>query len=50
MTTTSLPAIACTSWCSNGTGHTDVTHPDDQACMSRRQSVELTAMPLVTLP
>ena len=42
-----LPAIACTAWCSDGTGHTDAWHPIDQSCMSGLHDLDLTAMPLV---
>jgi hypothetical protein len=42
-----LPAVDCAPWCRDGHGHTDAFHPDDQACMSETQSVDLTAMPRV---
>lgn len=32
--TLSLPPIDCTPWCTEGTGHTDAGHPDDQWCSS----------------
>ena len=42
-----LPAVECAAWCAYGDGHTDVTSPEDQACMSLVETVDLTVMPLV---
>ncbi len=43
-----LPAVDCTPWCHDGTGHTDALHPDDQWCYSGDRTVKLTRMPVLT--
>ena len=46
-TRSTLPAVVCAPWCSQGDGHTAVHHPEDQYCISEEQRVELaSAMPL----
>src|SRR6478735_2170176 len=47
--TQTLPAVACARWCRDGKGHTDALDPDDQACISDEQTVELTTEPHVRL-
>ena len=42
-----LPAVTCTSWCLDGTGHTDAPFPEDQVCRGATVEVELTRRPLV---
>lgn len=42
-----LPAVACTPWCVDGTGHTDAHYPEDQVCRSETIEVELSRPPLV---
>jgi hypothetical protein len=46
---TTLPPIVCTSWCQDGTGHTDAWHPDDQLCIGELQRIPLSLYPLVRL-
>jgi hypothetical protein len=43
-----LPAVECTPWCEDGTGHTDAWHPDDQWCYGPSRTVTLSRMPLQT--
>ena len=43
-----LPAVDCTPWCHDGTGHTGALHPDDQWCYSDDHTVKLTRMPVLT--
>ena len=42
-----LPAVACTPWCVDGSGHTDAVFPEDQVCRGETVEVELTRQPLV---
>lgn len=46
-TVPALPAVACTPWCVDGTGHTDSHYPEEQVCRSETVEVELSRPPLV---
>jgi hypothetical protein len=44
--TETLPAVRCTSWCEDGSGHTDAWPPDNQWCYGPLYVVKLTRMPM----
>lgn len=49
LATPGLPPVECADWCAygDGNGHAGARHVEDQACMSRSDRVDLTAMRLV---
>jgi hypothetical protein len=38
---TALPPVVCTPWCTDGTGHPDVSDSDEQFCRSASRVVDL---------
>jgi len=47
-TTGKLPAVDCTDWCERGDGHSNVSHPEAQYCVSEGRSVTLSRHPLLS--